>query len=283
MKVTLHTPDTIYAKRHTLSWFSLAGAAGTVNGIAFVTCEQFVSHITGTATRMGLEWRHILLSFEYLLILLSFIAGATASVMWIQARAYGGKSPRWATPLIAVAAILVGTAMAGHLGLFGTLAGHVAADPPPSIFLSVLAFAMGLQNAAVASTTGLAVRTTHLTGPATDLGIHLGTAWFASGEDRRAALKGAVLRGGKVVSFIIGAALSLPLTHAFGFLALLAAAGLVSFAALLSFVPNWSPSDFPFKRPQSASKDAADTHTPGSNEPGASALLVNTCGRDGPA
>ena len=52
-----------------------------------------------------------------------------------------------------------------------------AQDPAPvgdvfSIFLlSLLAFAMGLQNAAVASTTGLAVRTTHLTGPATDLGI----------------------------------------------------------------------------------------------------------------
>lgn len=226
MVVTLHTPDTIYAARHTLSWFSLACAAGAVNGFAFLTCQQFVSHVTGTATRMGLEWHHIGLAGEYAGILLSFIAGATASVLWIQARAYRGKRPRWATPLVSVAVILAGTGLAGHGGVFGPFGGQIAADPPPFILLSVLAFSMGLQNAAVASTTGLAVRTTHLTGPATDLGIHLGTAFFATGNERRAAFKGAALRGGKIIAFIIGGGLSLPLTAAVGYLSLLAPAAL---------------------------------------------------------
>ena len=85
-------------------------------------------------------------------------------------------------PLVIVAMILTGIAVAGHAGAFGRFGGIHAAEPPPVALLSLLAFAMGLQNAAVASATGMAVRTTHLTGPATDLGIHLGTAWFLRGE-----------------------------------------------------------------------------------------------------
>ena len=50
------------------------------------------------------------------------------------------------------------------------------------MLLSILSFAMGLQNAAVATSTGLLVRTTHLTGPATDLGIHLVELCFVKGE-----------------------------------------------------------------------------------------------------
>ena len=246
MAITLHTPDTIYSARHTPSWFALACAAGMVNGFAFLTCEQFVSHVTGTATRIGLEWHHIGLAAEYATILVCFVAGAVASVIWIQGRAYRGRRPRWASPLISVSLILVGVAIAGHSGLLGRFGGQVAADPPPVMLLSVLAFAMGLQNAAVASTTGLAVRTTHLTGPATDLGIHLGAAYFASGDERKAAFKGAALRGGKMLAFILGGCLSVPLSNGFGYLALLAPAALVAFAAALSFVPDWSPSDFPF-------------------------------------
>jgi uncharacterized membrane protein YoaK (UPF0700 family) len=252
MEITLHTPDTIYSLRHTPSWFSLAGAAGAVNGFAFLTCEQFVSHITGTATRIGLEWPHLGLATEYATVLVCFVAGATTSVIWIQARAYRGKRPRWASPLISVALLLTVAACAGHQGVFGPFAAQVAADSPPVLLLSLLAFAMGLQNAAVASTTGLAVRTTHLSGPATDLGIHLGAACFAKGDERRSAFKGAVLRGGKMLSFILGAGLSLPLATRFGYLALLAPAVLVSFAAVLSFVPTWSPSDYPFTTQKSS-------------------------------
>jgi len=247
--ITLHTPDTIYAPRHIPSWFALAAAAGAVNGFAFLSCEEFVSHITGTSTRIGLEWewRHFGLAGEYTLVLTSFIAGAIASVIWIQARACRGKRPRWATPLRAVALILASAAIAGHVGFFGPFGGPSSGEPP-FLLLSVLAFAMGLQNAAVASTTGLAVRTTHLTGPATDLGIHLGTAFFGTRSERGEAFKGAGLRAGKILAFIVGAGLALPLAERFGYLCLLAPASLVSFAAALSFLPQWSPSDFPFRR-----------------------------------
>lgn len=246
MQITLHTPDTIYALRHIPSWLALACAAGAVNGFAFLSCEEFVSHITGTSTRAGLELRHLGLAAEYTAVLVSFVVGAIASVIWLQARACRGKRPRWATPLRAVALILTCAAIAGHNGYFGSFDGQNSGEPP-FVLLSVLAFAMGLQNAAVASTTGLAVRTTHLTGPATDLGIHLGTAYFASGVERRDAFKGAALRFGKIASFVVGAGLSVPLADRFGYLSLLAPALLILFAAVLSFLPEWGPSDFPLR------------------------------------
>lgn len=246
MEITLHTPDTIYTPRHLPSWFLLAGAAGCVNGFAFLECEQFVTHVSGTVTRAGLEWPHVGLAAEYAVVLISFLAGAVASVIAIQARAQRGKRPRWATPLLFVSFILAGVAFAGWSELFGRIGGARATDPPPVVLLSLLAFAMGLQNASVASTTGLAVRTTHLTGPTTDLGIHLGVACLAGGPERRSALRGAMLRGGKVVAFMLGAGLAIPLAQSFGFLSLLAPAGFVLAAAGLSFVPDWGPSDFPF-------------------------------------
>jgi uncharacterized membrane protein YoaK (UPF0700 family) len=247
MHIALHTPDKIYAPRHVPSWLALACAAGSVNGFAFLSCEEFVSHITGTSTRVGLEWHHLGLAAEYALVLGGFIAGAIASVIWLQARACRGKRPRWATPLCAVALILAGVAAAGHAGYFGPFGRQVTGEPP-FILLSMLAFAMGLQNAAVASTTGLSVRTTHLTGPATDLGVHLGTAFFASGNERRDALKGAGLRLGKIVAFVVGAGVAVQLADRLEYLMLLAPASLVSFAIVLSFLPDWSPSAFPYQR-----------------------------------
>jgi uncharacterized membrane protein YoaK (UPF0700 family) len=259
METSLHTPETIYSTRHLPSWYLLAAAAGTVNGVVFLDSEQYVTHVTGTVTRMGLEWPHVRIAAEYSGILLSFLVGATASVVWLQARAGRGARPRWATPLFWVVVILAGAALAGHAGTFGPFGGRHVLDPPPVILLSLLAFAMGLQNAAVASTTGLTVRTTHLTGPTTDLGVHLGTALCATGAERRAALRGAVLRAGKLVSFLLGAALAVPLAGGYGFLSLFLPAVFVLVAALLSFIPEWGPSDFPRVPPADQAAATRDT------------------------
>ena len=247
MPVTLHTPDTIYAPRHVPSWLLLAAAAGTVNGVAFLTSQEFVTHVTGTVTRAGLDGPLDGFPFEYLAVLVSFLAGAAAAFVGIHARARAGGRDRWAVPLFAVAGVLAGVAVAGHLNAFGRFGQGVLTDRPPVVLLSLLGFAAGLQNASVACTTGMAVRTTHLTGPTTDLGLLLGAAWVGRGADRRAALAGAALRGGTLLAFLLGAAAAVPLTRAGGYLALLVPAGCVAAAGALSFRPDWSPSDFPFR------------------------------------
>ncbi len=243
MACILHTPATIFSARHAPSWLLLSGGSGVVNGLAFLACAQYVTHVTGTATRLGLEWPHAGIAAEYAVVVLCFIVGAATSVLALQARAYRGERPFWSVPLVAVALILAGVALAGRAGAFGPFGEESATADPPFVLLSLLAFATGLQNAAVATATGLVVRTTHLTGPATDLGVHLGVAYFGTGEDRRTALRGAALRGGKVIAFVVGAGLALPLADRTGYLAFLIPAVVALTAAGLSFKPEWGTAD----------------------------------------
>jgi len=247
MQVTLHTPETIYTARHIPSWLLLAGTAGFVNGFAFLVCQQFVTHVTGTVTRAGLEVRHFGIAAEYVIVFISFVFGAAAAVVVVQARARVESPYRWISPLFGVALILATVAVIGHLEGFDPIGAKGTSDPPPVLLLSLLAFASGLQNAAVASTTSMSVRTTHLTGPTTDIGILLGAACMSAGPGRRSALVGAGLRGGMVLAFMLGAALSVLTSAWAGYLALLVPTGFVLIAGVLSFMPQWSPRDFPFK------------------------------------
>ena len=246
MQVTLHTPTTIYTARHIPSWFLLAATAGFVNGFAFLTCQQFVTHVTGMVTRAGLEVQDFGIAAEYGIIYVSFLVGAAVAVIVAQARARVEGPDRWVSPLFGVAFVLSAVAVLGHFWDFIPIGSRVASDPPPVLLLSLLAFASGLQNATVASTTSMSVRTTHLTGPTTDIGMLLGAALMSSGPARRSEMAGAGLRGGMAVCFMLGAALSLMITVWAGYLALLVPAGFVLIAGGLSFIPSWSRNDLPF-------------------------------------
>lgn len=242
MSVALHTPSTIFSWRHAPTWMLLAFGAGSVNAGAFLACQSFVSHVTGTATKVGMDTGIWAVMMDYGFVILFFIFGAMTSVLALDGRHHRGKAPLHALPLLLVSLLLAGVALAGTLGAFGPF-GQTVEQSPEFLLLMILAFAMGLQNATVATTTGLAVRTTHMTGPASDLGVHLATAYFASGEARRAALKGAALRFGKMASFILGAAVIVPVAREAEYLAFLLPACIVLLATALSFVPAWSRPD----------------------------------------
>lgn len=246
--MALHTPDTIYTARHLPSWLLLAAAAGFVNGFAFLECQQFVTHVTGTATRLGLEWPQAGVAGEYAVVLLAFVVGAAAAAVVVQWRARRAKPDRWVTPLFGVAALLAGVGAAGGAGVFGPFGGVLTTDRQPVVLLTLLAFAAGVQNATVAITTGMSVRTTHYTGPATDIGLLVGASVFCTGAERAALLRGAGLRVGMLAAFVAGAGLALPVAGAVGYLALLAPGGAVAAAGALSFVPGWGVNDYPFRR-----------------------------------
>ena len=233
----LHRASDVLSLRHGPSWMLLALAAGSVNAGAFVACERFVTHITGIVSRIGLDAGVWALMLEYALVLVSFIAGAMTSVLAIQARVLRGKRPLHALPLFSVAAVLAAVGFAGHLGAFGPIGGQVE-EVTDFGFLCILAFAMGLMNASVATSTALSVRTTHMTGPATDFGVHLATAWLTTGDERKNALQLAALRGGKLASFCLGAVLMVPAMRSLGYLAFAVPAGLVLVATVRSFTPK---------------------------------------------
>ena len=174
---------------------------------------------------------------DYFIVLAFFILGAMASTLAIDGRYMRGKRPLYAAPLVVVAAMLAGVALAGKHGVFGPF-GAQGRTTESYLFLSLLAFAMGLQNAAVATSTGFMVRTTHMTGPATDLGVNLASAAFASGEQRKSALRAAGLRAGKIFGFVIGIFAAVPITARFDYLSFLLPACLVLAATAISFLPD---------------------------------------------
>jgi uncharacterized membrane protein YoaK (UPF0700 family) len=213
----------------------LAFSAGAVNAIAFLACERFVTHVSGTVTHVGMGVGSVALAVDSAIVLGCFLVGAMTAAVAIDGRHHQGKKPLYAVPLVAVALVLGAVAFAGCAGIFGEFGG--SEDTAEFAFLSMLAFAMGLQNAAVATSTGLVVRTTHMTGPATDLGLHLTTALYVQGDARRIALRQAALRAGKVASFMLGAAAGMLVATSFRYAALFLPAALVLGATALSFIP----------------------------------------------
>jgi uncharacterized membrane protein YoaK (UPF0700 family) len=235
----LHRPETIFSLRHVPSWLLLAAAAGTVNGLAFLAAERFVTHVTGTATSLGMAAAKFWLAADFAVVLGCFVLGAAAAAFAIDVRAERGERPLYAWPLFLTSLLIAGVALAGRWGAFGPFGGAVD-QPADFAMLSALSFAMGLQNGAVATSTGLVVRTTHLTGPATDLGLNLAQLAVAAGERRELALRNVALRASKIAAFIAGATFAVPLARALEYGAFLVPAVQVALANVLSFVevPN---------------------------------------------
>lgn len=230
----LHAPDSVFSWRHTPTWLMLCAAAGAVNAIAFIASASFVTHLTGNVSRIGLGAAELTLALEGALVLGCFVLGAITAALLLQGRSSRGRRPLYAAPLLTVSALLTGVAIAGLYGAFGPL-GEAMEGRLAAVFVATLAFAMGLQNAAVTATTGF-VRTAHLTGPATDLGIHVVTAFYARGDQRRDAARHAALRLGKIITYTLGAAIGAVLVELFGYAAFFGPAAVVFAATLLSFV-----------------------------------------------
>lgn len=147
--------------------FSLAGVAGAVNGIGFAELGFLTSHVTGTATRIGnaVGQGSFLDAGRALALVATFVLGAMTATVLIEV-AKRARQPRFQVPLLVEALILVAF----------TIYTELLESPEPSLKYTLaltLSFAMGLQNALVTRLSGAVVRTTHLTGLATDFGIEV--------------------------------------------------------------------------------------------------------------
>lgn len=196
----------VHDRRMLMIWLTASFAAGMVNTTTLLACQRFVTHVTGTITLIGKDVHQLLLLLDYLLVLLSFVAGAMLSYQLIDGRRVRGKRPWPTAPLMLVAVCLVTAGATGMLGLYGPF-GETVETRGDFEILAILAFAMGLQNASVATTTGMIVRTTHMTGPVTDFAVALGAYVSPAPEAiRQTALESVKLRGAKIVAFMVGCA-----------------------------------------------------------------------------
>ena len=102
----------------------LVVAAGAVNVAGLIDCRRYVTHISGTVTRIGYDFGKWRLMAEYLLVLMAFVVGAATSILPNQVRVLRGRRPLHFVPLVAVAALLAAIAIGGHFNVFGTTGGR---------------------------------------------------------------------------------------------------------------------------------------------------------------
>ena len=164
--------------------FSLALIGGCLNAIGFLgVYHQAVSHMSGTVTTLGLNLANdngdaILRTLS---VIFSFFLGALLSGFIIrQSTLKAGR--RYGVALAVESALLFA---ATHLLRHDLRLGYYIA-----------AMACGLQNAMATSYSGAVVRTTHVTGIITDLGIACGHVLRRQNvEWRRFGLYGVLLAG----------------------------------------------------------------------------------------
>lgn len=218
-------------------WFLLSFLAGSVNAGGYLACHRFVSHVTGFATLAGIDWAagrwHEMASM--LTVPLYFLGGAMASAFLVDRRSRRGERPLYEVVMGLVAAALALAAAGGWFGLFGAFGFGVGARED-YFLLALLCGASGLQNAVLTSSSGATIRTTHLTGLTTDLGIGLVRAAGlpASDATRKRETRANGLRLGTIASFVLGSAIGALLFAKQGYLAFAMPAAIAAYATVVA-------------------------------------------------
>lgn len=190
-----------------VDWFLLSFLAGSVNAGGYLACHRFVSHVTGFATLAGVDAGsgRIEDAISILTVPVYFLFGVMVSAYFVDRRVHEGKRPRYALVMGCVFFCLLAAGIGGWLGWFGGFGAEINLEVDYYL-LALLCGASGLQNAALTSASGATIRTTHLTGITTDLGIGLIRAAALPGGDprKRQELKANLLRVGTIGSFMTG-------------------------------------------------------------------------------
>ncbi|HBG88628.1 MAG TPA: DUF1275 domain-containing protein [Stenotrophomonas sp.] len=163
---------------------ALSSVAGMVNVVGFLGFEhQAVSHMTGSTSQLGMaiaqgDWRAVGHLWG---LLVAFSLGAMLSGLLIQDSALQLGRRYGVALAIESALLLVAIPLFEQQQIWGALAA---------------AMACGLQNAMATTFSGAVVRTTHLSGMFTDLGIGLGHLLRGLPlQMRRLTLSGLIISG----------------------------------------------------------------------------------------
>ncbi|NBD21582.1 DUF1275 domain-containing protein [Aquabacterium fontiphilum] len=148
---------------------SLCFIAGAINAGGFLAIGMYTSHMTGVVSSMAddLVLGKMALVQLGLISLVSFVSGAACSAVMINWARRRQSRHAYTMPLLLEAAMLLAFGLVDALqhGAGGTVVGLTA---------GLLCFIMGLQNAMITKISNAEIRTTHVTGLVTDIGIELG-------------------------------------------------------------------------------------------------------------
>jgi len=157
---------------------TLAFIAGAINAGGFLAVYQYTSHMTGivSAAADHLARGAAELALDALGAIFSFVLGAACTAVMVNYARRRALASEYALPLLLEAVLLL---------VFGVLGARLSSFEGLFLPLAVvlLCFMMGLQNALVTKLSQAEIRTTHMTGIVTDIGIELGKLlyWNADG------------------------------------------------------------------------------------------------------
>jgi uncharacterized membrane protein YoaK (UPF0700 family) len=204
---------------------TLAAVAGALNTAAFKAVGFFSANMTGNVSLLSdhIAIGDFLTGGFCLAIVIAFIAGSIVSTVLVNFGRRRKIHGIYAYSILAEA-ILLALLGAADLGLSPLHRG--------TTMILGLSFLMGLQNAVVTRISGARVRTTHVSGMATDIGIELGMLidiMLGREPDDSAAPYWEKLRlhGMSVLSFLIGGAVGVLVYQAIGGLLLIGTAVLL--------------------------------------------------------
>ncbi len=211
--------DTILHPKNRFTWACLAFQGGFLNVAGLLTVHIFVSHVTGFSAHFSVNLLkgNFLTSLYFMLVPLFFLLGAFFSCLFTEIRKKNRKHPGYINILCTLSSIFFLISILGVNNYFGNF-GEPFANFRDFILLSTLAFACGSQNAIFTHFSKSIVRTTHLTGITTDLGIGLAKYFISGDQEERLINK---VRIDIIISFILGSILSvyiLPKLQFLGFL-----------------------------------------------------------------
>lgn len=175
----------------------LSCVAGMVNVVGFLAIQKLTTNVTGHFAFFMEEFDQLRFweGLIYIYYILFFLLGAFVSNTIIEIVYRKAKRYAFSVPIILEISLLI------CVGLFFTpyIQSH------PDIIAFTLLFAMGLQNALVTKISSAVVRTTHLTGLFTDLGIELSQLFFYNTQEQKKQLTDSLkLRFTIIFFFFIG-------------------------------------------------------------------------------
>jgi uncharacterized membrane protein YoaK (UPF0700 family) len=197
----------VTARHNQVLWLLLAFQGGFINTGGFIACHRFVSHMSGYGTYVGVELgqEHYLGAVEMALAPLFFLAGAIYAGWLVDRRIILQQEPRLQRGMIVLATLNLFIYLGEYWGWLRAF-GEPLEVRRGFLLLFALCFSCGLQNGLFTSLTKGQVRTTHMTGPITDIGLNLVMARTRERDDpeRARISKLNVLRVKNVISFMSG-------------------------------------------------------------------------------
>ena len=213
----------------------LAFVAGAINAGGFLAIGHYTSHMTGVVSSMAdnLVLGQGALVLAALAAVTAFLAGAATTALLVNFARRRRLASEYALPLLLEAGLLL---------LFGVLGTHIVMHDGGALATTaaLLCYVMGLQNAVVTKLSRAEIRTTHMTGIVTDIGIELGKLayWNRDGGRRQPKVTANLGRLGLMVALLAafcigGVAGALGFKH-LGYLSTIPLAG---FLCVLGIVP----------------------------------------------